>query len=74
MLFEAALKHNVDLNQSLLVGDRESDIEAAARVNLKSAYLLGSGAKSPRGFDIDLEIQPSLANSVTWFNKHILEN
>lgn len=74
MLFEAALKHNIDLNRSVLVGDRKSDIEAAYRARLKSAYLLTSEPTSLERFDIDLEIQPSLAKSVNWFDRHILED
>ena len=44
MLLEAAEKHNIDLESSLLVGDSERDITAAHRAGLKESYLLSPDA------------------------------
>lgn len=43
MLLKSAQDHTVDLAQSLLVGDRATDIIAASLANLRGAYLLDSG-------------------------------
>ena len=42
MIFQAAEKFNIDLNQSYLVGDRFSDIQAGINAGLKSSILLES--------------------------------
>ena len=42
MLLEAAKMYNIDLENSLLIGDKERDIEAAARAGVGSRYLLGN--------------------------------
>ena len=46
MLLEAAKKYNIDLENSLLVGDSERDITAAHRAGLKETYLFSPDAKS----------------------------
>ena len=42
MLLEAAKEFNLDLSESLLIGDKISDIEAGKRVRLKKTYLIKS--------------------------------
>ena len=46
MLLAAAEKYNIDLKNSLLVGDSERDITAAHRAGLKETYLFSPDAKS----------------------------
>lgn len=43
MLFRAARELNLKLSESVLVGDKLSDIAAARAAGLKAAYLIGSG-------------------------------
>ena len=42
MLLAAAKEFNLDLNESLLIGDKTSDIEAGKRAGLKKTYLIKS--------------------------------
>ncbi len=44
MLLEAAKKHDIDLNHSLLVGDSERDIIAAHKAGVKESYLFSPDA------------------------------
>lgn len=39
MLLEAASKHNIDLSHSIIVGDKERDIEAGLNAGLNECYL-----------------------------------
>ncbi|OQX58566.1 MAG: D-glycero-beta-D-manno-heptose-1,7-bisphosphate 7-phosphatase [Helicobacteraceae bacterium 4484_230] len=48
MLLEAAKVYNIDLKNSLLIGDKERDIEAAARAGVGSRYLLGSAHRATK--------------------------
>jgi D-glycero-D-manno-heptose 1,7-bisphosphate phosphatase len=41
MFFEAAEKHRIDLGSSLMIGDMESDMIAAANAGVKGRILLG---------------------------------
>ena len=43
MLLEAARKHNLNLSESILVGDKLSDIKAGKAARLKTAALVGTG-------------------------------
>ncbi|BCD62727.1 D-glycero-D-manno-heptose 1,7-bisphosphate phosphatase [Nitratiruptor sp. YY08-26] len=40
MILEAAKKHNIDLQRSFMVGDKQSDIEAARNAGVGKAILL----------------------------------
>ena len=42
MLIKAATKHKIDLNKSILVGDKHSDIEAGQLAGIKNLYLIGN--------------------------------
>ncbi len=42
MLLEGAQWHQIDLNQSWMVGDRMTDVEAGRRAGCKTALILGS--------------------------------
>lgn len=42
MLIKAATKHKIDLNKSILVGDKHSDIEAGQLAGIKKLYLIGN--------------------------------
>lgn len=43
MLFDAARKHGLDLQESILVGDKLSDIQAGRAAHLKTTALVGTG-------------------------------
>jgi len=43
MLIEAAKKHHLDLSESMLVGDKSSDIKAGQAAHLKTTALVGTG-------------------------------
>ncbi|WP_298866962.1 D-glycero-beta-D-manno-heptose 1,7-bisphosphate 7-phosphatase [uncultured Gimesia sp.] len=43
MLIDAATKHNLDLSESILVGDKSSDIKAGQAAGLKTTALVGTG-------------------------------
>ena len=42
MLIKAATKHKIDLNKSILVGDKHTDIEAGQLAGVKKLYLIGN--------------------------------
>ena len=42
MILEAAKKYNIDLKNSVLIGDKISDIEAGKRAGISKLYLLNS--------------------------------
>jgi D-glycero-D-manno-heptose 1,7-bisphosphate phosphatase len=42
MILKGAELHNIDLNESVLVGDRLSDIAAADNANIQHKYLIGT--------------------------------
>jgi D-glycero-D-manno-heptose 1,7-bisphosphate phosphatase len=46
MIFDAEKKYNLDLSQSILIGDKETDILAGQNANLFSNILINSEAKS----------------------------
>lgn len=43
MLLDAQKKFNIDLSKSILVGDKNSDIEAGKNANIKNNYLITTG-------------------------------
>ena len=43
MIFKAAEKHNIDLKNSILVGDKLSDIEAGINAGMEHLYLIKTG-------------------------------
>jgi D-glycero-D-manno-heptose 1,7-bisphosphate phosphatase len=43
MLFNAAREYNIDLSQSILIGDKISDAEAGVNAGLKKVYLVSTG-------------------------------
>ncbi len=47
MLLKAAREHNLDLSQSILLGDRCSDLAAAHAAHLRHAYLLPGTEEAP---------------------------
>ena len=54
MLLEAAKKYSIDLSKSIIIGDKERDIEAGLNAGLKECYL----------FDTTGTIQKSKANKI----------
>ena len=44
MLLEAKKEFNIDLNNSIIIGDKESDIEAGINAGLKESYLFDESA------------------------------
>jgi D-glycero-D-manno-heptose 1,7-bisphosphate phosphatase len=47
MLLQAAREHGLDLGQSLLIGDRASDMEAGAAAGIRKCFLLKGTELSP---------------------------
>jgi D-glycero-D-manno-heptose 1,7-bisphosphate phosphatase len=47
MLLRAATEHGIDLSQSVLVGDRCSDLEAGAAAGVPELYLFGTTETAP---------------------------
>jgi D-glycero-D-manno-heptose 1,7-bisphosphate phosphatase len=45
MILEAAKKYSIDLKNSILVGDKNSDIEAGKRAGINNLYLIDTGHK-----------------------------
>ena len=45
MLLEATIKHNIDLENSWMIGDKELDIEAAEAAGIHNTILVRSGHK-----------------------------
>ena len=43
MLIESIKKYNIDVNNSILVGDKNSDIEAGKKVGMKKLFLVNTG-------------------------------
>jgi D-glycero-D-manno-heptose 1,7-bisphosphate phosphatase len=48
MIFSLARKHNIDLSQSYLIGDRWSDIEAGMNALIPNLYFIDRGYKERR--------------------------
>jgi D-glycero-D-manno-heptose 1,7-bisphosphate phosphatase len=75
MLRTGAERFPIDLEQSWLVGDRRSDLEAAAAVRARS-ILVYTGASAPGDIDMtapDLTVAtsvPSLVEAVEWILTH----
>lgn len=45
MILKAKNKYNIDLNNSILIGDKNSDIEAGINAGIKNNYLIRTGHK-----------------------------
>jgi D-glycero-D-manno-heptose 1,7-bisphosphate phosphatase len=43
MLVDAQIKHNIDMSNSWMIGDKEADIEAATLAKIKNTILVRSG-------------------------------
>jgi D-glycero-D-manno-heptose 1,7-bisphosphate phosphatase len=68
MLYRAALDHWIDLSQSILIGDRCSDIAAANAAHLKQAFLLSGTEENPcAGNAIAIN---SLAEAEAWLEQN----
>ncbi len=51
MILKAAEKHNIDLENSYLIGDKDTDIEAGEKAGLKYNFLLHTNKKNKIGKD-----------------------
>lgn len=49
MILSAAKEHSIDLEQSAMVGDKESDLESARRAGIKNLYFVKSRYESHSG-------------------------
>lgn len=47
MILKASEEFNIDLNQSILVGDKRSDVESGVRAGIKDNYLITTGHEIP---------------------------
>jgi D-glycero-D-manno-heptose 1,7-bisphosphate phosphatase len=48
MILKATRKHKIDLSKSILVGDKESDIEAGLNAGIQNNYLVRTGHLVPK--------------------------
>ena len=69
MIKDASKKHNIDLTQSWMIGDKESDIEAANAAGISKTILLRSGHKIENSGSKALHILDSIKD----INKVILK-
>ena len=46
MILEAAKEFNLDLNRSILIGDKASDLEVGHRAGIKLIFFLGPRVKN----------------------------
>jgi D-glycero-D-manno-heptose 1,7-bisphosphate phosphatase len=68
MILRAAREHNLDLTQSLLIGDRCSDIAAAHAAGLRQAFLIAGTEPAPcPGAYIPIA---RLAEAELWLQEH----
>ena len=52
MIIEASHKHEIDLNKSILVGDKEHDIEAGLASGILKNYLFSQEAKTNKKYNL----------------------
>ena len=52
MLLQAQQEHNIDLKNSIIIGDKERDIEAGINAGLQRSYLLSEDANSSKATKI----------------------
>jgi D-glycero-D-manno-heptose 1,7-bisphosphate phosphatase len=48
MILQAAREHEIDLSRSILIGDKPSDIEAAAAAGVGRSFLVGPTGEGER--------------------------
>ena len=66
MFLEAAKQLNIDLAKSIMIGDKISDVEASAKANISSNYLLSSSYPHMNKYLKDkVRIVPDLPSIVT---------
>lgn len=67
MLLQAAREHDIDLQQSFMVGDKEADLEAGDRAGCRSLLVLtGYGQSAAENLlESDVEICPDLTGAAT---------
>lgn len=77
MLHQAALEHNLDLNQSYMIGDALTDIQAGQAANVRQAVLLLTGrgaeqAQLPKASELPPFVTfANLATALDHFFPHI---
>ena len=62
MLLEAKYKHNIDMQNSWVIGDKEDDIKAANHAGIKNTILVRSGHKIDESNSNALQIIDSIKN------------
>jgi len=69
MIRKAELEHGIDLENSFLIGDRLSDMEAAKTAGIKTAILIGEYFKT----DVQLSylIVPNLGSALEYFSDNV---
>lgn len=67
MLVQAAKDHGIELSRSWMVGDRESDMEAARRCGVQPLLVAtGYGEETRREFEPDVPYFASVGEAVRW--------
>ena len=72
MILEAKKEFDIDLNQSILVGDKNSDIETGIKVGIKSNFLITTGHKITYN-KFSVPILYNLKNIVTIIEEQVSE-
>ena len=70
MFLEAAEELNIDLSKSIMVGNKVSDVEASAKANIPSNYLLSSSCinldQSLKGKVEIVSDLPAIVSGLQW--------
>lgn len=72
MLLEAAERHGVDLARSALIGDRPSDIAAAAAARLAAACLVGTSLPDEAPRPANTAQVADVRDAAAWYAAHLL--
>jgi len=73
MIFEAASDFNINLNDSYMIGDRKSDIEAGIAAGCRTVFIEQGYVKTEQPENVDI-IASSLPDAVTKVLFHISNN
>ena len=65
MILEAANEFNLDLNRSILIGDKASDLEAGHRAGIKTNIIFGPQSKK-LSLDFDYYSVSNLEDAIVY--------
>lgn len=70
MFEKAILEHDIDVTQSIMIGDHASDLQAAAKVNIANLILVGSHLKEQKALLGELSERVTCYKTVSDFVKN----